>query len=438
MAIRPEPSRPRALELSSIPLLGNYGYAGGRDSFQAFCTRVFLTEEPRFLRTGDDMLVVFRHGDLRALAARAELAVAPPAMLFPHIFAAPPSDARRPGQDLAEVISNQAFTTNPPINPALRRVLLNQIGPRPMARLAPTARRIAIDILARTSDGEEIDLVSGVAEPLAARFWAELIGMSREEAADAALAVRDMTPMLWLERTEAGNRDADAAAGRYRAVVETAAMRSLRRGGWPFVDDMAADLARVDLEDDLAYAGLVPKTVGAFLAGNLFDGFHTAAHAAANTINVLLRHPQALDLVQAAPERMDAAVAEALRLEPPVIHLQRYASADLVHDGLIIPAGVKCLMMWGAGNRDPSAFPGPDRFELDRPRQGATTFGGGAHICPGRFAAAMLSRELVAALTMTSTALEPVLARDDWFDNLALSQLRRMPVTVVRGQGNRH
>jgi cytochrome P450 len=64
--------------------------------------------------------------------------------------------------------------------------------------------------------------------------------------------------------------------------------------------------------------------------------------------------------------------------------------SDVVHDGVLLPAGTSVAMLWGSPNLDPEVFAGPWRFRWDRAAQPLLTFGGGAHLCPGRTAARML------------------------------------------------
>ena len=243
-----------------------------------------------------------------------------------------------------------------------------------------------------------------------------------------------MSPMLSVKQKAEFRGVADSAAKAYRSLVDGAGMRALAKGDCPFVDGTAADLAEIDIEDDPQYAGIVPKTVGAFLAGNLFDGFHTAALAAANTLYVLLKHPEALETVRRDRTRATAAVAESLRLESPVIHLNRIATSEIRYGDIIIPEGTHVLLMWGAANHDPEAFPNPDTFELERSQQGVTTFGGGAHLCPGRFAASLIARSLLEALLESGIEVRPVAGAERWVDNNAMAQLEHFPATLAGGQ----
>lgn len=420
------------LDVAGLPSLQSLGYDGGREALQRFCAQAFAPDAPRFLQHDGGVLVVFRQADLRALAAAPDVATLAPNQLFPGVLGDSVPEVKPVGHALADLIKNQLFTSNPPLNPALRRVLLNQIGPKQTAANAGMARELAAHILAGLPDGRPVDLVQDIAEPLIGRYWGRLAGLTDEEALKAAAEARNMTPMLFLRPSAASIEAADRAAQAYRAAVEGPAMRSLAGGACPFVEGIAKDLAAIEIADDLDYAGYVPKSAGAFLAGNLFDGFHTAALAATNTLYALASRPAVWEQLRAAPDLVAAAVSEALRLEPPVIHLTRRARAEVALDGVRIPGGTPILMMWGAANRDPAAFSDPEAFDLGRSQQGTTTFGGGAHICPGRFAATLLAKSLVEALLEAGAEVQLADAHGSWIDNHAMCQLRRLPIMLQR------
>jgi hypothetical protein len=121
-------------------LIGDYGFTGGRDGFRAFCATVFKPGAPRFLRTPDDNLVVFRHADLRALGALPDMANVPPALLFGSVPADCSVAQPEPGQGIPTVISNQFFTANPPLHGPLRLALLRQLGPKQVGGMEELAR----------------------------------------------------------------------------------------------------------------------------------------------------------------------------------------------------------------------------------------------------------------------------------------------------------
>ena len=415
------------IRVEALASVADFGYTGGRDSLRTFCRRVFAPGGPPFLRSEKGELVIFRHADVRAIAAAPDLSAVAPNLAFPGILAGPKD---RLGFAVADLITNQLFTSNPPLNPALRRVLLNQIGPKPLQAYADRTHQLACDALAALPVGEPVDLVHDLAEPLIGRFWGGLLHQDAESAVATAIEARRMTPMLYLRRDAESAAQLETATLAYRALVEDAAAGALVRGGCPFVEGIAADLAEIHLEDDLDHVGYVPKSAGAFLAGNLFDGFHTAALALTNTLAVLVRHPDAIQGLIDAREKVGAFVAECLRLEPPVIHLNRYTTGDVQCGNAFIPKGLYVSVMWGAANQDPAAFPDPEHFDAGRPLQGTTTFGGGAHICPGRYAVGLIVKSFLEALVESRLQIHPLNDREAWLDNHGMCQLREMPVVL--------
>jgi cytochrome P450 len=333
------------------------------------------------------------------------------------------------------VISNQFFTNNPPLHGPIRKTLFNQISPKQTALMEDLARDTARGILAECAHQSEIDFTSDIAEKLTARFWGSILGMTPQEVVDVAAAVHDLTPLFFMDRSAEDTTRLERGAARYGQLVEGAAMRSVSGGGGhPMLAAIASALTNLDFAEDLATVGIVPRNVGAFMAGNLVDGFHTAALAATNTLYTLLRFPEVLAQVRAAPELLPRAILEALRLEPPVLMLKRYVLQDVTYDGMLIPKGTLISMMWAAGNHDPSVFADPTQFNLTRSHQGITIFGGGTHICPGRYVALMLTRILIEALDTNGIALELVDHACHWYDGHVMAQLKAMPVKIKSSQ----
>jgi cytochrome P450 len=421
------------MDIQSLTAIESLGFTGGRDSFKAFCATVFSGDTPRFLRNAANELVIYRHEDLRAFGAMPEVGALPSGRMFPGLHDLPADAPLPPGGGIGGVISNQIFTANPPVHGPVRMTLWRQFNPKKVAEMEDTAHLVVRGILHDIRTRSEIDFIEHVAEQLTARFWGQMIGMKRDEIAAATVAVRDMTSMFYIQMTMDDLQVADTATAAYGKLVETAALRSLAAGNHPLINDLAKDLAAIDLADDPAEAGIVAKNVGKLLAGNLVDGFHTAAIAAANTVFALLQNPDAMDELRAHPDKIGAAVMEALRCEPPVIALKRYVLRDMTYAGATIPKGTTVMMLWAAGNHDPDVFDQPGEFRPDRDLRGVTTFGGGAHICVGRIVATMLIRVLLEELHAKD--IRVTLAGDDypWIDNHLMSQMRHMPLSVQAG-----
>ena len=115
---------------------------------------------------------------------------------------------------------------------------------------------------------------------------------------------------------------------------------------------------------------------------------------------------------------MPTAVEEVLRYLPPVWFLFRTTTTDVELSGQHIPANQMVLAWTASANQDPTQFPNPARFDIEREPNRHLAFGHGVHFCVG----APLSRlEAKIALPMMLEQL-----RD-------LRRVEGAPITVHRG-----
>lgn len=420
------------LDVHAYPTMQEVGFTGGRDSFRGFCKRIFRNAEPRFLRDEKNRLVVFRNADLQAFGSAPEVGNVPIGVLYPNRYKETRDpQAKLPGWEIGEVIGKQIFTYNAPLHGPARRIVTSWLSPKQVSLMEGIARQIAGEIIAGTVDGKEIDFVPAVAERLIIEFWGSLLNLTSEETASIGECARDMTRLFQTNRSPEDFHILDSAFARYSQILAATAERGLAAGD-PAMVEIDAKIKALDYEDDPYEIGIAPKSVGAVLAGNLIDGVHTAALAAANTFYTLIEHPEALEAVREAPGLLPKAIAEALRLEPPVLFLSRYVLKDFNYDGMVVPAKSMVTMLWAAGNHDPAAFPDPQAFQIGRPQAGFTTFGGGIHICPGRYVAVMLVRVLVEEFEASNIVCQAVDTPAEWYPAHKMGQLRTMPVRLSR------
>jgi cytochrome P450 len=184
--------------VAGMPKLRDVGFRGGRDNFRAFCARIFASDEPRFLKTEHDQLVVFRHADLRAFGAAPQVGNVPPGVLYPSRFDSAPGQINPPGAEVARVIANQAFTTNPPIHGPARKILTNWLGPKQVVLMEGLARETAQAIIDALVDGADVDFVSDFAETMTTNFWVAALRLTRKEADAIRSCVREMTRLFRL------------------------------------------------------------------------------------------------------------------------------------------------------------------------------------------------------------------------------------------------
>jgi cytochrome P450 len=211
-----------------------------------------------------------------------------------------------------------------------------------------------------------------------------------------------------------GLRETDTAAvlGWYDAIV--AAVTEVTAGGdvpvagrEAFADLSAAIEPVLDHEPGssvlaaaASHAGGLGRTeVVSNAAVMLFGGIETTEGMIANAILHLLSSPDQLALVEADPGRLPNAIEESLRLEPAAAMVDRYATADVTLAGAAIRSGELVRISVTAANRDPAAFPDPDRFDVRRENAHQhLAFARGPHVCIGMHLARLEAHAAVGRL----------------------------------------
>jgi cytochrome P450 len=125
--------------------------------------------------------------------------------------------------------------------------------------------------------------------------------------------------------------------------------------------------------------------------GFLTQAYEATAGLIGNTLVALASHDDVRERVAAAPALLSDVVQEVLRYDPPIQNTRRFLAEDGVVAGHAMKKGDAVLVVLAAANRDPSANPDPQRFDIARARRRVFTFGTGVHACPGQSIAAAIA-----------------------------------------------
>ena len=112
-------------------------------------------------------------------------------------------------------------------------------------------------------------------------------------------------------------------------------------------------------------------------------GHETSTNMLSHGLNELINHGDQFELLQKEPKRIDTAIDEILRFQPPIqINNRRCLETTMLED-VIIPEGTPVHMIIAGANRDPSQFFEPEIFDISRSPNRHLSFGLGIHICAG-------------------------------------------------------
>lgn len=132
---------------------------------------------------------------------------------------------------------------------------------------------------------------------------------------------------------------------------------------------------------------------------------------------------------------ISTAVGEMVRHATPVMHMRRTATQDVEIGGKRIARGDKVVMWYSSGNRDPSVYPDPDRFDVRRKAVQHVGFGAGQHVCVGSRLAEMQLRVAFRLLAINVERFE-VVTRPRRFRSNFINGLKNLDVRLVPDSGS--
>jgi cytochrome P450 len=190
-------------------------------------------------------------------------------------------------------------------------------------------------------------------------------------------------------------------------------------------DNLLGDLAKARAAGELTDATALNIMATLFSAGG-----ESTASLIGSAAHVLASRPATQREVRDNPDLLGAFLEEVLRFEPPFRGHYRHVVNDTALFGVDLPAESRLVLLWGAANRDPSHFPSPNDFRLDRPGgKGHITFGKGAHFCVGAALARLEARIVIGQLLERTSWIEPV-DTGKWLPSLLVRRLEKLELSV--------
>jgi cytochrome P450 len=260
-----------------------------------------------------------------------------------------------------------------PEHARLRRMVGSAFAVKNVAALRPAVQRIVDDALdAMIAGPNPADLVEAFALPVPSLVICDLLDVPYDDHDffqhnSKTLINRDSTPD---QRTAASTELADYLGRLVAAKV--------RRPG----DDLLSRLGERIEAGELTVREATEMAVLLLIAGH-----ETTANMIALGTAALLRHPDQLALLRDGDDPAIAAnaVEELLRyLNITHSGRRRVALEDIEVAGQVIRAGEGLVLPNDIANRDPDAFPDPDRLDLTRRARHHVAFGFGVHQCLGQ------------------------------------------------------
>lgn len=285
---------------------------------------------------------------------------------------------------------------DPPEHGRMRGLVSRGFTPRRVADMEDEIRALTTDHLDTCLERGEFDFVADLAGKVPMDVISEMLGVPVDDRA----RLRRLSDLL-VHREEgvtdvppAGVEAAFELAGYYSDLI--ADRRATPR------DDLVSALCQVETSGEEGVDRLTDEEITAFLFLMVVAGNETTTKLLAHAWYWAWRNPDQRAAVWADPRRILEWAEETLRYDTSSQMLARVTTTDVDLHGATIPTGDRVLLLAGSANRDPRAFPEPDRYDLARfggsDTSGIASFGVGRHFCLGASLARLEARVVLEEL----------------------------------------
>jgi cytochrome P450 len=331
-------------------------------------------------------------------------------------------------EDMPEVVVAAALSflaMDAPEHPQLRGIVHKAFSPGRIRTMEDWIRQHAHALVAEIAPLEGGDMCKLLTKQLPGRIYATYIGADSDAMRDRVIQLADQL-VSWNEPEYTADMEplevfAGAADGLSDIALELAEKRRVQPG-----EDMVTWLVQAEFEgraiEDWEIASFF-----VMLTGGAND---TTSHLIGSSLVSLQQHPeQKAWLMEDFEGRIDRAVDELLRFNPPLSHFRRTALADYEIAGKTIRKGDKVVLWYLSGTYDEDVFPEPERLDLARANASRhVAFGGGGpHYCLG----SALGRQLLkCALREVYTQLQDFrVGQPQYVQSNFINGVRRVPAT---------
>ncbi|HEU4350771.1 MAG TPA: cytochrome P450 [Burkholderiales bacterium] len=343
--------------------------------------------------------------------------------LRPFFATLPGPEAQRLAE-LARYLTLWMVFRDPPEHTRLRRLAAKAFPVRSIHALRPNIESLTQWLLDSIGERSELDFIADFAGPLPALVIMDMLGVPRGQLGRLKHLSDEMALFIGSSRDAPEKYERAAEATREMADI-FGKLVSVRRAAPR--RDLLTELVALDDEGERFSEDELVATCMLLL----FAGHETTTHHLANGLRALLAFPRELEKLRAEPSLAPAAVEELLRYDGPIGAQVRIVQQPHTLHGKLLRAGERVFLLMNAANRDPRAYPDPDRLDLRRNGVPHLTFGFGAHICLG-FPLARLEGQVALRAVLARWRQLEIAAEPQWMDSMVLRGMKTMPLRVAR------
>jgi 4-methoxybenzoate monooxygenase (O-demethylating) len=318
------------------------------------------------------------------------------------------SSTSRPWHDPKSVRPELLLVDDPPKHTGVRAVIASALSPRALAKMAEAFKADANALIEdlRKRSGEPIDAVADITQTFVYKVLPDALGL----------------PVEGREHLYAFGHMVWATMGPMNALFQEAMVNT-----GPVIEWAESCCQRENLAPDglgmemfkAADRGEITADEAKLLVGILLSAAaDTTVMTMATAIQAFCEFPDQYALLRSDPSLVRSAFEESLRWDSPSRMAGRIAMRDIEIEGIVIPKGERCGLMFAAANRDPRKWKDPDRFDIRRDHRAHLGWGYGVHACVGRILALLEADALLGAVAKNIERFEACGKPQPWMTTI--------------------
>ena len=278
---------------------------------------------------------------------------------------------------LFEHHTSSVVFVDPPDHTRIRKIFQHAFTPKSILNLEPNIKKLVDSYLVMMSDKKKFDFVSDFSFRLPVDVVCSVLGIPNED----RHLIRDwahkilgaLEPKLTSRQLDEGSN----AVVNFKQYLKD--QIKFRKNHRKLNKDNEILSLLIEAEGlELSETELLHQCIFMLNAGH-----ETSTNMLSHGLNELINHIDQFKLLQKELGRIDTAIDEILRFQPPIQINNRRCLEDTALGEIAIPKGSSVHMIIAGANRDPSQFFEPEIFNISRSPNRHLSFGLGIHICAG-------------------------------------------------------
>jgi len=317
------------------------------------------------------------------------------------------------------------LTMEPPTHTKYRALVNKAFMPKVLASLEPFIRTAAEGLVAQLAGRSRFDFLGEFSLPYAVAIIGQITGDQSQSVEQLRAWTRLVDQNSYMTPDQAHITALQDATMRQYAVYDRI-IAERRRNPKP---DLLTEL----LEAEIGGERLSDLDIRAALDLFVSAGFQSSALLLTNSVRILARRPDLLEILKNNPEHIPSFIDEVLRFDSPAQSLLRHAAFDTEVNGIFVPKGALISIFIGSANRDEERFVHPEEFDIFRKDiKKQIGFGHGVHTCIGAALSRLEVRVAITAIVENFAGIECVDESElNWTNTLSIRAIDALPIRFI-------